>query len=499
MLGAPLHTVTGCYILGHHRMNQNGYSVFEVPAHLMHPPQGLTPLQAPTSDSLHQHTVILNAAQPADPQAILSAFEHTLTADTRQGSGRTALVVGTSGSTGAPKHTVLSAGALVASAQATEEFFAHHREPGAGSEGAACGPCRWLLALPAHYVAGAQVLARSVLAGTSPVIADSVAHGTSFTPTVFLDAAARMGGGRRFVSLVPTQLHKLLEAAEADPVLGSEIHAALRSFTGILLGGAPASGALLGAARRLGLNLVTTYGSAETAGGCVYSGAVLPGAQVRVVPDGEHHNGAGAPGRIWVGGAHLGCGYLHDTARTAAHFFTDAAGTRWYRTDDYGSLAPPAAASTAVGCSVQGAVLSVLGRADDMIITGGVKVSSRAVAAVLEEHPAVREAAVVGVPDARWGAAVVAAVTLRGGNPARTPPDDRELQRLLRELCARQLGAAAAPKLVRIVTGFPSASTGKPDRQRIYSMLCSAYAEQTGHALNAHDGKDNRGNTRRMD
>ena len=76
---------------------------------------------------------------------------------------------------------------------------------------------------------------------------------------------------------MPTQVHKLLEAAEASPALGSEIYDALGQFTGILLGGAPASASLLTAARELGLNVVTTYGSAETAGGCVYSGTALPG------------------------------------------------------------------------------------------------------------------------------------------------------------------------------------------------------------------------------
>ncbi len=121
-------------------------------------------------------------------------------------------------------------------------------------------------------MAGAQVLARSVLAGTTPVVAASVTDGVSFTPEVFLNAAERLSCARRFISLVPTQVHKLLEVAEANPALGSEIYDALGQFTGILLGGAPASASLLAAARELGLNVVTTYGSAETAGGCVYSG-----------------------------------------------------------------------------------------------------------------------------------------------------------------------------------------------------------------------------------
>lgn len=455
-------------------------------------PGSLTPLPAPTQDALHPHAVILSADEPADPQEILRAFERSLTGDLPNSArdnqdprGRIedpesiALVVGTSGSTGAPKQTALSVGALRASARATEKFFASYpsvKPQRAGSE----DPAQWLLALPAHYVAGAQVLARSVLAGTTPVVAASVTDGVSFTPEVFLNAAERLSCARRFVSLVPTQVHKLLEAAEDSPALGSEIYDALGQFTGILLGGAPASASLLAAVRELGLNMVTTYGSAETAGGCVYSGTALPGVRLRVIPedaglaDSPVMAGAEAAGRIWLGGEHLASGYLGDSARTTSHFFVDAHGCRWYRTDDYGSLVPPAPNTP----EDDGApALSVLGRSDDVIITGGVKVSSHAVAAVLESHPAVREAAVAGVPDARWGAAVIAAVTLRN-LPEHYGADAAETAGQLQQLCGAQLGAAGVPKVVRIVPDFPAASTGKPDRLAIYSMLCKAHAEQ---------------------
>ena len=458
-------------------------------------PGSLAPLPAPTQDALHPHAVILSADEPADPQAILRAFERSLTGDLPNSArdnqdplGQTegpeflALVVGTSGSTGAPKQTALSVRALRASARATERFFADYPLANSAKQRRVVSeaPAQWLLALPAHYVAGAQVLARSALAGTTPVVAASITDGVSFTPEVFLNAAERLSCARRFISLVPTQVHKLLEAAEASPALGSEIYDALGQFTGILLGGAPASASLLAAARELGLNVVTTYGSAETAGGCVYSGVALPGVRLRVVPedaglaDSPVVAGAEAAGRIWLGGEHLGSGYLGDSARTASHFFVDADGYRWYRTDDYGSLVPPAP-NTPEDDSAS--VLSVLGRSDDVIITGGVKVSSHAVAAVLESHPAVREAAVAGVPDARWGAAVIAAVTLRN-LPEHYGADAAETAGQLQQLCGARLGAAGVPKVVRIVPDFPAASTGKPDRLAIYSMLCKAHTEQ---------------------
>lgn len=467
-------------------------------------PGSLTPLPAPRQDALHPRTVMLSADEPADPQEILRAFERSLTRDLPnsardgqdprgqiEGPESIALVVGTSGSTGAPKQTALSVRAMRASARATERFFADYPSIGSAKQRRAVSeePAQWLLALPAHYVAGAQVLARSVLAGTTPVVAASVTDGVSFTPEVFLNAAERLSCARRFVSLVPTQVHKLLEAAEASPALGSEIYDVLGQFTGILLGGAPASASLLAAARELGLNVVTTYGSAETAGGCVYSGTALPGVRLRVVPEdaglldssAAGDTAAGGPpniGRIWLGGEHLASGYMGDSARTASHFFVDADGCRWYRTDDYGSLTPTAPNAP----ENEGApMLNIVGRSDDVIITGGVKVSARAVAAVLESHPAVREAAVMGIPDARWGSAVAAAITLRGASGAQSAPDTSQATcDMLREFCTDKLGAAGAPKFLRILADFPTASTGKPDRQAIYSMLYREYTNTRG-------------------
>ena len=467
------------------------------------PVPGLMPSPAPQEAALHPQAVQVRADQPADPHAMLSAFEQLLGGYAAgAGAEPIALVVGTSGSTGTPKRTALTARALAASAVATERFF------GSNSDAAS----QWLLALPAHYIAGAQVLARSVLAGTAPVIARSVTEPVHFTPEVFLQAVEHMSSARRFISLVPTQLHKLLESADANPHLGAEIHEALGSFTGILLGGAPASADLLAAATALGLNTVTTYGSAETAGGCVYSGSVLPGVRVELVPEegmpavpdieGKSANEESVQvGRIWISGAHLASGYIGDAARTAEHFFTAADGTRWYRTDDYGLLSPANDPdSTTHGSEPR---LQVLGRSDDVLISGGVKISARAVATVLEEHPAVREACVIGLPDARWGTAIAAAVTLvpsahaavalipsadaaaalvPSADAAVAPTENRpalneELCALLRARCAEKLGAPAAPKQLSFLPDFPLTSTGKPDRAEIYSILDRDYRQ----------------------
>jgi O-succinylbenzoic acid--CoA ligase len=378
--------------------------------------------------------VFLDGPGSVDVERLRDSLSRTITRETRIGEDVAALVVSTSGSTGRPKQTVLSAGALRASGLATEKAT--------GTDGGA----HWLLALPVHYVAGAQVVARSVLAATRPAATASVRDGSRFTARDFLDAAHRLPSGHRMTSLVPTQLHTLVEEAETDAALESEILEALRSFDAILLGGAPASTALLRDCGQLGIPLVQTYGSAETAGGCVYDRHPLPGTHVAVEPATD----PSAPGRIWLGGPTVASGYLGDPERTASSFRRSPDGTWWYRTDDLGTF------SDREG-------LSVAGRADDVILTGGVKVSARAVAAVLEQDPSVREAVVVGVESPRWGQEIRAAVSRR---PNREP-DVTSLADRVRQ----DLGRAAAPKTIRVLDRLPQTSTGKPDRTEVHRLL----------------------------
>lgn len=397
-----------------------------------------------------------------------------------------AVVVATSGSTGRPKQTVLSTQALRASARATAQVTG--------------GPGQWLLCLPAHYVAGVQVLVRSVLAGTDPVVMTD----EHFTPRGFVTAAQRLSANLRFVSLVPTQLQRLMAAESPDVV------AALRSFTAILLGGSAASPALLERARALGAPVVTTYGMSETAGGCVYDGVPLPGVRIHLEPhDTDPANpvppsatatsgpvtaapaahstvvdparttagtpaatavprGASGPsqsprapeqatgkdrprvrppvattaqtgvGRIWLGGPMVTDGYLDDPTQTASHLFdtpqnpgpphadpatahrdvrggarnassprphqsetTPQPDVRWYRTDDLGQLTHNDDGSPH---------LTVLGRVDDVIVTGGIKVSAGVVRLALLEDPRVADAVVTGVTDPVWGQRIVAVV-----------------------------------------------------------------------------------------
>ena len=341
------------------------------------------------------------AVLPSGPPAVVDAARAALRPDEPLEPGAD-LVVVTSGSTGSGRAVLLSAAALRASAAAT-----HARLGGPGSG---------LLALPVSAVAGLQVLCRSALAGTRPerLGADEP----------LASAVRRMPDGRRYTSLVPTLLRRYLDA-EPD---------ALRSFDAVLVGGAATDPGLLVRARQEGVRVVTTYGMTETAGGCVYDGRPLDGVGVRVT-DG---------GGVELAGPTLALGYRLDPAATG-----DAFADGWFRTRDAGSL------------DAEGR-LTVTGRLDDVVISGGVNVAPAAVEAALREHPDVADAVVFGRPDAEWGQRVVAAVVPA---PGRTP-------RLasLRPWVTERLGAPAAPRSLHLIAAVPLLHTGKPDRRAVAAL-----------------------------
>ncbi|WP_235434718.1 o-succinylbenzoate--CoA ligase [Mycobacterium heckeshornense] len=321
-----------------------------------------------------------------------------------------AVVVTTSGTTGAPKGAQLTAAALTASAIAT------HARLG--------GPGRWLLALPAYHIAGLQVLVRSLLAGVVPVELDISA---GFDVNELPSAVRKLGGGRRYTSLVAAQLSKAL----TDPAATG----ALAEFDAVLIGGGPAPRPVLDAAAAAGISVVHTYGMSETAGGCVYDGVPLDGVRLRLAAD----------GRIVVGGATLARGYRNPVDPDP---FAEPG---WFYTDDLGALD-------------DSGKLSVLGRVDEAISTGGLTVAPQPVEAALSTHPAVRDCAVFGVDDARLGQRVVAAVVVRHGCAAPTLDE-------LRAHVARTLDGAAAPRELHIVDALPMRGIGKVDRQALARRL----------------------------
>ena len=345
----------------------------------------------------------------------------------------TAVVVATSGSTGDAKGALLPAGALRASAAATRARLDGVPD---GVPGSGPGPEQWVLALPAQHVAGLQVLLRSLLAGTEPVVVDLAA---GFDPAAFTAAAAACRGPVRRTSLVPTQLLRLLDA-------GEEPTAALASFDAVLVGAAATPPALLERARAAGVRVVTTYGSSETCGGCVYDGRPLGGVHVEVDP---------VTARVSLAGPVVARGYR---ARPGASAFDrDAAGRRRFRTDDAGVLLTGG----------DGPHLEVLGRLDDLVTTGGLKVAPALVEGVLVQHPAVAEAVVVGVDDPHWGQRLVAAVV------PREPGAALELAELRAFVTAR-LAAHAAPRQLVLLRELPLRGPGKPDRRLLQRLARGA-------------------------
>jgi O-succinylbenzoic acid--CoA ligase len=332
----------------------------------------------------------------------------------------TALIVGTSGSTGAPKGVELSAAALSYSARAS-----------LARVGARPGE-RWLCCLPVTHIAGIQVLVRSLVSGTDPVLADRA------------DDETVAACGCVHVSLVPVQLRRLLagptgQSRRGDIPANQGEPAPLAGFRSVLLGGAAPPPGLLDTARAARIPVVTTYGMTETCGGCVYDGIPLDGVQVEIRDDDLN---TAESGRIWIGGPVLFSGY-----RGGPRLLGDG----WFRTGDLGRMDSSGR-------------LTVRGRADDVITTGGHTVVPGEVAAALQTCPGVRDVAVVGQPDPDWGERVIAVVV-----PA--DPADPPALELLRLHVRERLPRYAAPSRVVMVDAVPALPSGKHDIARLRREL----------------------------
>ncbi len=331
------------------------------------------------------------------PRAIEAAVRQWLEADDPP-----TLTVRTSGSTAQPKDVLLSAAALHASAAATLARIG--------------GPGQWVLALPANYVAGLQVLVRSALAGLPPV--HLVEHPDLTAATTALT------GPRRYLAAVPTQLYRWLES---DAV-------ALAAYDVVLLGGAPAPDHLVMLAREHDVTVVTTYGMSETCGGCVYDGVPLDGVGVAL----------GRDGGIRLSGPVLFDGYDGRPDLTAK-ILRDG----WFHTADRGRLDDDGR-------------LVVLGRTDDVVITGGVNVSVAEVEVCLNTMPGMELAAVVAGPDDEWGAEIVAVVERGTATPSLAE---------IRDFVGATHPRPWAPRRLVLVDALPMLASGKVDRRRLAEVI----------------------------
>ena len=315
-----------------------------------------------------------------------------------------ALVVETSGSTGEPKRIFLSRAALLASANAAS-FALDANETSS----------QWLLALPTNYIAGANVLIRSVLAGTQPVMMNT---SVPFTAEAFARSASLMKAEKRFTSLVPTQLARLAKAAEHDGFVLEQ----LRSFDALLVGGQAADYQLIGKLEALGVKVVTTYGMTETCGGCVYNGVPIGDTQIKFVDS-----------QIAIKNS-----MLADVSLDAdGYFVTQDAGL----VDEHG-------------------LLSVLGRVDRVINSGGIKVSLDQVEQLAALVTGVDDIAASSISDFEWGQRVGIAYV---GSP--------EVADDIARAISNDLGPAGKPVRVIRVDKLPKTSNGKNELNTISKLF----------------------------
>ncbi|EEH63640.1 putative O-succinylbenzoic acid--CoA ligase [Gleimia coleocanis DSM 15436] len=338
------------------------------------------------------------------------------------------VIVETSGSTsGQPRLVGLSYAALVASARATHEALG--------------GPGRWIVALPVHHIAGLLTLVRCCVAEASPVIAELDG---GFDADALIRACRSMfeGGGvrtdlRSYLALVPKQLQDALD-------FGGELVEYLARLDAILVGGAALPVALRERAETAGLRVVTSYGMTETAGGVVYDGVPLAGVRVET--------------------AENGCALIHSPT-LLVDYLDGETGADFVSVDGLRFL------PTADQIISEGGKVQVQGRADEVIISGGLNISPLPVANALvsttvSSEASVTEAVVLPAADSLWGQIAVAVVTV-----AQPVVDLPATARHWRELVGSELGKEFAPRAFIVLETLPRTDLGKPDKHALEKMV----------------------------
>ena len=308
------------------------------------------------------------------------------------------LVVSTSGSTGQAKEVAISAAALLAGAQATNNFL-----------GAKVGQ-RWSLLLPLTHIAGLNVLVRCLELGRDPI---DCRENTGKYPEA------------DFTAIVPTQLFRALNG-------DNHLLEHLKSAKAVLIGGAALSSELGGQARRAGINIVESYGMTETCGGVIYNGVAIGGTSYFVEEN----------GLIKISSAMLATTYLNDPSGWSSKY---KAG--YLLTSDLGKI-------------INGKLI-VLGRADDVIVTGGENVSLAQVENVLSQNFSGIECAAFAITDPQWGQALHLAIA------GSIKPDEADINQSL----SAQISDAAKVKGFIYLDKLPRTALDKVDRQELAKAL----------------------------
>lgn len=343
-------------------------------------------------------------------------------------------IVYTSGSSGAPKGVELTMSNLMWNAVSVGFWVG------------ACPEDRWLLCMPLFHVGGYAIIFRSLLHGSCLVV-----H-RRFDPAAV--SASLDNDGITLASFVPTMLTEVLAARGEKPMPSS-----LRR---VFLGGGQPPAALVATIRRSRLPVLLTYGMTETCSQVALSDPLeSPSAQVYIplspseislVRDSRRNLSfaePGEPGEVAVRGPTVFKGFWRRAGLTKERFKEG-----WFLTGDVGVLQPEA-----------GGGFLVLGRGEEMIVSGGEKVFPAEVESALREHGWVKDAVVLGVEDERWGQMVVAALEPKEGEGR--PPSESELSSFLRE----RIGRYKIPKRYLFVEEFPRTPTGKVRRDKVRALL----------------------------
>ena len=310
----------------------------------------------------------------------------TTQTQTKQVANEVALVVNTSGSTGDSKSVVLSSAALIASANASHKYL-----------GATPGDS-WSLLLPTTHIAGLNVIVRATALGSRVIDNRNTEN--------YLDAD--------FVSIVPTQLYKALTS-------DSKLLEHLTAAEAVLVGGAPLSDKLKKEAASKHVKIITTYGMTEMSGGCVYNQKPLEGVDVKISD----------AGLIQLSGPMIASGYL--LANGELEKFADS---DWFDTTDLGEIT--------------NGMLKVLGRVDDVIISGGEKISLSAVEEIIRQILPKMDLITFAMADDLWGEKLcLASTSLIDLDDLRT-----------------SLDSILTPKEIFLFEEIPTTMLGKPDRKR---------------------------------
>lgn len=322
-----------------------------------------------------------------------SSFTHVLP--------RISIVVKTTGSSGIAKEVGISSAALLASAKASLKFL-----------GAEYGHT-WSLLLPLTHIAGISVLIRSLELGTEPI---DLRNYEGEYPHA------------DFTAIVPTQLFRALNGD--DRLLRH-----LQSAKAVLIGGAALSPELHMQAESAHINVITSYGSSETTGGCVYNGVPLAGVQVKITPE----------QKIAITGPVLATTYLGAQTLWETHLQDG-----WFITNDTGRF--------------ENEKLVVEGRTDDVIISGGENISLSAVESSLHAHFPHKTFAAFAIKNSQWGDALHVAVAGAGF------PSENEMNEYLYE----QFGAVGKPKGYLYLPELPLIGIGKVDRKKLQELFMEA-------------------------